>query len=477
MSLKQKVFTGAKWVAIANIFQQVISLVGLIIFAKILTPYDFGTFSILMIFIGFLAIFSDMGTSAALIHIKEPSKELLSSIFYLNIGIGVFLTASLALLSHTISLYFSNPQLELLLTIVSLNFIIVSFGIVQTTLLQKNMNFKFISLINSFSILIGLIAGLIAAYYNMGVYSLIVQLMVNTLLSVSIIWLYSSWKPSFYFSFTEIKTIWRYTSHLSVFTIINYFSKNADNFLIGKYLSTSALGVYSIAYRIMLYPLQNISITLMKVLFPAFSTLQDDNQKFKNAYLRVIFYLSLITFPIMIGLMVTANLLVDVVFGNKWEGLALVLIILAPSGLLRSIYSTVGTLFMAKGNTDTQLKLGTVNAILTVLGFIIGLQWGINGVALSYLIVNIIMLYPTFRISWRQIELNVLDGIKVLSPVFTISILMGIFTYIFGISLNTVIHSNMIKLLLMITFGITTYLIMIQFQYGNLKQLFKSIKN
>ena len=476
MSLKKKVFSGVKWVALANIFQQLLSLISIVIFAKLLSPDDFGLFSILMIFTGFLAIFSDMGTSAALIHVKNPSKELLSSIFYFNLFVGLTLALGLIIFSLPLANYFSHPELQILLQIVSINFIIISFGIVQRTLLQKNIDFKNLSLINSISVLIGLIVGLIAAYFDLGVYSLVIQLMISSLLSTSLIWYYSSWHPLWYFSFSEIKKIWKYTSHLSIFTIINYFSKNADNFLIGKYLSMSTLGVYSIAYRMMLYPLQNISSILMKVLFPAFSQLQDDNEKFKNAYLHVIFYISLVTFPIMTGLIATASVTVDVLFGDKWEGLALILILLAPSGLMRSVFTTVGTIFMAKGSTDIQLKLGTVNAILTVIGFIIGLQWGINGVAFSYLIVNMIMFYPTFKISWGQIELSVKDGLNKLAPVFFISSFMGIAVYLFDFLFFHHIENQLYRLALMVTSGILCYLLMLHIKYGGIKSLLKALK-
>ena len=476
MPLKKKVLKGVKWAAAANIVQQIVSLIGLIVFAKLLSPHDFGTFSILMIFIGFLAIFSDMGTSAALIHIQEPSQNLLSSIFFLNILIGVALTVLLGLSAPSIAHYFHNPDLKLLLQIVSVNFAVLSLGIVQKSLFEKEMAFKTLSLLNSIAILLGLLSGLIAAFMGWGVYSLVIQLMVNSVLSIAMIWYLSSWKPHWYFSWDEIKKIWSYTSNLSIFTIINYFSKNADNFLIGKYLSSSALGVYSLAYRIMLYPLQNISITLMKVLFPAFSTLQNDNKKFKKIYLQVIFALALITFPIMTGLMATAQPLVDVVFGDKWQGLGMLLIILAPSGLLRSIYSTVGALFMAKGNTRTQLKLGTANAILTVIGFIIGLQWGINGVALSYLIVNLIMLYPTFKISWKQIELDVTEGLSVLLPLLLIASFMGIATYALGEAIAPTIDNKPIQLIVTILFGITIYAGMLRLKYGHLKKLVKSLR-
>jgi len=476
MSLKKKVFTGVKWVALANVFQQILSLVSIVIFAKLLSPDDFGAFSILMVFTGFLAIFSDMGTSAALIHVEKPSNQLLSSIFYFNLFIGATLATGLILFSAPIASYFENPQLKVLLQIVSLNFIIVSFGIVQRTLLQKNIDFKHLSLINSLALLIGLVCGLTAAYNGLGIYSLLIQMIITSLLGTGLIWYHASWRPQWYFSLDEIKKIWKYTSNLSVFTIINYFSKNADNFLIGKYLSISALGVYSIAYRIMLYPLQNISSILMRVLFPAFSKLQNDDEKFRKVYLRVIFYISLISFPIMAGLIATANIFVDVLFGDKWQGLAMLLIILAPSGMMRSIFTTVGTIFMAKGNTDTQLKLGTVNAILTVIGFIVGLNWGVNGVALSYLIVNLIMFYPTFKISWGQIGLSVKDGLAEIAPIFTISTLMGLGVYFSNLLFFQNIENQFLRLLLMVTLGITLYLIMLRIRYGSIKVLINELR-
>ncbi len=476
MSLKKKVFAGVKWVALANVFQQMLSLVSIVIFAKLLSPDDFGAFSILMVFTGFLAIFSDMGTSAAIIHLKNPSKKLLSSIFYFNLFIGAFLTFSLILFASSIAVYFENPQLKELLQLVSLNFIITSFGIVQRTLLQKNIDFKHLSLINSLALLIGLTSGLTAAYSGLGVYSLIIQMLISSLLSTGLIWYYSSWIPQWHFSLNEIKKIWKYTSNLSVFSVINYFSQNADNFLIGKYLSMTSLGVYSIAYRIMLYPLQNISSILMRVLFPAFSTFQNDNEKFRSVYLKVIFYIALVSFPIMAGLMAISNVLIDVLFGNKWEGLALLLVILAPSGMMRSIFTTVGTILMAKGRTDIQLRLGTVNAVLTVIGFIIGLNWGVNGVAFSYLIVNTIMFYPTFKISWRQIDLSVKEGIATIAPVFTISTLMGLSIYFSNILFFYSIENQFSKLLIMVFLGIMLYIIMLHIRYGGIKNLIGELR-
>ena len=323
---------------------------------------------------------------------------------------------------------------------------------------------------------IGIVVGLGSAAYGLGVYSLIAQALVNSFIATVMIWFYSSWRPEFNFSLTEIKRIWKYTANLSIFEFINYFAKNADNFLIGKYLSASALGVYSLAYKIMLYPLQNISRILMNVLFPAFATLQNDNARFKKAYLRVIFFISLVSFPLMIGLIATADVLVDVLFGDKWKGLAILLIILAPSGMMRSIFTTVGSIYMAKGHTDMQLKLGTVNAIFTVAGFIVGLNWGVNGVAISYLIVNLGMLYPIFYISWKQIELSVTDGLAEITPVFVISVLMGMVVYLTDLFLLSGIDNKIFRLGLMITIGTVFYMAMLHIRYGSIKSLISQLR-
>ena len=477
MTLKKRVLGGIKWVAFANIAQQILSIIGIIVFAKLLSPDDFGTFTIIMVFVGFLAIFSDLGISAALVHFDAPSDELMSSMFYFNLFIGLILTLLLMVFSSTIALFFDNAKLEILLQIIALNFIVISFSIVQKAILQKDIDFKYLSLINSFSLFAGLIVGITAAVNNFGVYSLVMQVITTSFLGTILIWYHSLWKPKWYFSLSEIKKIWKYSSNLSLFNIINYFSKNADNFLIGKYLSMSVLGVYSIAYKVMLYPIQNISNILIHVLFPAFATLKEDNERFKKAYLQVIFYIALITFPLMIGLMTVADVFVNVLFEDKWKGLSTLLLILAPVGMLRSIFSTVGIIYMSKGSTNIQLKLGIVNAIVIIIGFIIGLQYGVEGIAISYLASHILMLYPVLSISWKQIELGMREGIEKVIPVFVIASFMGICTYLLDTLWFFEIENLILRLFLMISVSLVLYLSMIRIRYGSLSTLIRAIKN
>lgn len=476
MSLKQKTLNGAKWVTLSRIVVQLLGVFSLVIYARLLTPDDFGLYAILMIFVGFLSMFTDMGTASAIIHIKNPSHKLLSSVFYFNIIMGVAMFFTLLAITPLAALFFERTEINSLLPFLAINFIIGSFNTVQSALYQKSMIFKRITLYEVFSTVLGLLLGIVLAYGGYGVYSLIAQSLIASLIMSILIWRSSDWRPLWYFSLQDIKQIWSYTANLTSFSFINYLARNADNFLIGKFLGSSALGLYSLAYRVMLFPPMSISQVLIRILFPAFSEIQDQDEKFKQAYKRVIFFISLVSFPIMIGLMATADQLVNVLFGNKWEGLAALLVILAPVGLMQSIVTTVGSIYMAKGNTNMMFKVGTINSVVIVLSFFVGLPFGLQGVAISYLGANVLMLYPSLYYSWRQIGLNVGEGLRVMLPITFSAIIMAIVVFVFGNYAQTIINNKTLLLVLMIATGILVYLVLIRLIYGPLKNLFRELK-
>ncbi|HHD72999.1 MAG TPA: lipopolysaccharide biosynthesis protein, partial [Epsilonproteobacteria bacterium] len=371
---------------------------------------------------------------------------------------------------------FDNPKLETPLQIIALNFTILASGVVQKARYEKALNFKPVTLIESFAVLAGILTGIGTALYGLGVYSLVAQTLTNSLVTVALLWFISKWRPLLHFSWQDIRTIWGYTANLSAFNLVNYFARNADNFLIGKFLGSSALGAYSLAYSIMLYPIQNISRVLLRILFPAFSQIKDDNKKFKKAYLRAIFFIALVSFPIMAGLIVTADILVEVLFGDKWANLSAILMLLAPVGIIQSIGTTNGSIYMAKGNTALLLKIGIVSTIVTVLFFIPGVIYGVEGVALSYLLSNLVMLYPVFKLSWSQIELSLREGIETIGPLLLITLLMSLGVFLVGRVLQAFALPPLLLLAVMVSSGIVLYLGLIRVKYGKLTILLREIK-
>jgi len=425
MSLKQKTISGVAWNGVGNVARQILQLLSMVVMARFLTPEDFGVYAILMIFVYFMQIFASMGTAQVVIHLNNPSQRMLSSIFFFNIAVGIILFVVMFVAAWPIAYFFDNDSLVHLLQIVGLTFIITTVSLVQKALLEKTLYFKRVVTIETSALAIASTAGILAAVNGLGIYSLIIHTLINaTLLSLGL-WLNSHWKPSLICRLDDIKQVLGYSFNLTGFSTINYFARNADTFLIGKFIGASPLGVYNIAYKIMLYPLENVSRVIVRVLFPAFSSVKHDNVRFKNGYLKAISFIALVTFPLMAGLFAVSENFVALVFGDKWEGMATLLMILAPIGMMQSIVTTVGSIYTAKGTTSLMFKIGAANAAVSVISFLAGLPFGVNGVAIAYGMSNILMLYPNLKYAWDQVDLGVIEGLKSVSKYFIFAVSMA----------------------------------------------------
>jgi len=425
MSLKQKTISGVAWNGVGNVARQILQLLSMVVMARFLSPEDFGVYAILMIFVTFMQIFASMGTSQVVIHLDNPSQRMLSSIFFFNVAVGFLLFGVMYVAAWPIAWFFDNQILVHLLQIIGLTFIVTTLSLVQKALLEKSLYFKRVVSIETVALAIAAASGIMAAVNGFGIYSLIIHSLCNaTLLSIGL-WLNSHWRPSMMCRWDDIKQVLGYSFNLTGFSTINYFARNADTFLIGKFIGASPLGVYNIAYKIMLYPLENVSRVIVRVLFPAFSSVKHDNVRFKNGYLKAISFIALVTFPLMAGLFAVSENFVDLVFGDKWEGMATLLMILAPIGMMQSIVTTVGSIYTAKGTTSLMFKIGAANAVVSVISFIVGLPFGVNGVAIAYGLASILMLYPNLKYAWDQINLSVIEGLKSVSPYFLFAISMA----------------------------------------------------
>jgi PST family polysaccharide transporter len=201
-----------------------------------------------------------------------------------------------------------------------------------------------------------------------------------------LLWFLSKWRPKFEFARADIKDIFNFSANLTGFNIVNYFARNFDQLLIGKYLGVQALGYYAIAYKIMLWPLQNISWIIVKVMYPAFSKIQKDTEKVKSVYLIVTKAIAIIAFPVITCVFMLADKLVIFVFGEKWIPVINLVKVLSFCGLIQSIHTTCGSLILSQGRSDLQLKLGTLSAFFAAVAILIGLHWGLMGVVISYTI-------------------------------------------------------------------------------------------
>ena len=200
----------------------------------------------------------------------------------------------------------------------------------------------------------------------------------------------------------------------------------------------------------MLYPLQNITSVFSRVMFPYYSKLQNDLPKFREMYIDFVNNIAFISFPLMLWVIAVGDILIVTLFGEKWSSTIPLVMILAPIGLVQSIYTPAGTIFQATGRTDIWFKWGIFTGIVFVSAFIIGLKWGILGVAVSYLIANLITLYPGMMIAFRLINLSISEFIFSFRITFLISLVMFMLIFFTKILLSNYIATTELLIILVV---------------------------
>ena len=314
--------------------------------------------------IGLISLFRDLGTASAVIQKRDLNQHLLSSLFWVNVGIGFAGTALCFLSAPVAARIFREPAVVSVVRVLSVSFLIGSLTNIHAALLNRSMTFKKISLIDISSSVVGLGVVVTLACLHAGVWSLVAGTLTSAAISSILFWATSDWQPSLLFSWTEVRSVMNFGLNLSAFNLFNYFARNSDNAIVGRYLGSAALGFYQLAYNIMLFPVQGIAQVLTQVMFPAFSEIQHDNERFRRVYLRTCSSIALITFPLMAGAAILAEPLIKTVYGPRWANVIPVLTILAPVGLVQSILTTVGQIYTAKGRTDLMFKVGGTASVL-----------------------------------------------------------------------------------------------------------------
>jgi len=393
-------------------------------------PEDFGIIGMITVFTGFASIFIDVGFGSALIQKKTVSQTDLSTIFWFNVLSGSLLTVLFILLAPFISEFYNTEKLKTLTVFLSFTFIISSLGNVQKVLLAKQLDFKLPFKIRIIAQLIGDVVGIVLALNGFGVWSIALKVMLNGVLTTSIYWLTSSWRPSLVFSKSSVKELSSFSLNLLGNNSLNYWVRNIDNLLIGKFLGNASLGLYSRAYGILTLPIRNVSSVISRVLFPSLSYIQDDVDKVRNVYLKVISAIAFFTFPLMIGLFVVADKFVLYVFGEQWVEMIPIFKVFCILSLPQSFGNVISNLYMARGATGLMFKVGTALRVMLISSIILGLNWGILGVALSYTIASFISNYINHYFAGRLVNLKYTEIISTMSGIAFSSFIMGALVYI-----------------------------------------------
>jgi PST family polysaccharide transporter len=395
--------------------------------ARILGPKTYGVMALANLLIVFILNFRDLGTGSAIVQRTAVSKRFLSSLFWVNFLLGLVMALAVISASPLMARWFHSPQLVPILCVLSASFWLTSCGVVANSLLVRNMKFRSLAVVDLSAALASYIVALTFAYNGFGVWSLVFANVANSLTATAGYCIASGWSPKREFDRAEVGSIAHYSLNLSGFGLVNYFSRNADNIVVGKFLGEAPLGAYQMAYNLMLTPIQNISSVIAQATFPAFARIKDDNERFRQAYTRSCMLIALITFPVMAGMGVVADPMIRAIMGQKWVAAIAIFQILAAVGLVQSIATTVGQIYMAKARTDWMFRWGLFYCFVCITAFLIGVHYGATGVAIAYCAAYLgVLMVPGFVIPFRAIGLRFLDFARALLPQLVITGVMVI---------------------------------------------------
>ena len=459
--LTQRAVSGTAWSTFATIAKQLLSLASMATVARVLGPGAYGLMGMAALVIALVVMFRDLGTASAIVQRPSVSSRMLSSLFWVNLAIGLTVSGAVFATAPLIADFFHAADVKWILRALTLSLLFASCGVVQNALLMRLMHFKAIAAVDTTSALISYLSALLSACAGLGVWSLVIANIVGSLVSTLGYWIAcSTWRPSFGFDLAEIQSVMHFSLNLSGFGVVNYASRNADNLIIGKALGSVPLGYYQMAYNLMLAPIQNVSSVISQVVYPAFARIQSDNERFRSAYVRSCALIGLFTFPIMSGLAVIADPLVRVLLGAKWLGAVLIFQVLAPVGLLQSVQTTVGQIYTAKNRTDWMFRWGLASSVVLVTAFLCGVHYGALGVAIAYSVAYLgVIAYPCFAIPFRLIDLRVRDFARVIWPQIAVTALMTVVCIVWlGVTVAWHIGSDWTRITSTCSLGVLAYL-------------------
>lgn len=473
-SIKKDLLSGVFYTAIAKYSGIIISLVIAGILARLIVPEEFGIVAVVTVIISFFSIFSDLGVAPAIIQNKELQQEDLSQIFSFTIWSGVILTILFFLCSWPISIFYNQPSMVVITQLLSINLFFASANIVPNALLYKTKSFKFIAWRSLAVQIAGGMIAIIAALCGAGLYALIINPILSSILLFIISYRKFPQRLEMTWGITSMKKIFKFSAYQFMFNIINYFSRNLDKILIGKYMGMSPLGYYEKSYRLMMLPLQNITHVITPVMHPIFSDFQHDLIQLATSYEKIIRLLAFIGFPLTVFLWFSAGEITLIVFGNQWIPSIPIFQILSISVGIQIIMSTSGSIFQASNDTRSLFICGLFSSIINVTGICIGLfyfksleavSWCITTTfSISFLQCYYLMYYVTLKRSITHF------GKQLLSP-----ILLSILTYI-ALSLITPLLNNtsqlislIIKSIIFVSIGVVY--ILVTKEYNLMKSL------
>lgn len=418
------------WSAIESLSMQSVQFIVSIIIARLIDPSSYGIIVILNIFIAISQVFIDSGFSNALIQKESCTEDDYSTVFLINLITSITIYFLLFFSANNIAIFYNQPKLEILTKWISLNIIISAFSIVQRAKLTKDLDFKSQAKISFVSSILSGIIGIVLAYYNFGVWALLINTLSFNIFTSILLIIKTKWIPAIKFSKESFNRLFSFGSKLLLTNIISSLYNNSYSLIIGIKYSTKNLAFYNRAFSMAILPSMNLSNIVIKAIFPILCKIQNNKEELSNSLLKYIRMTTFFVFPIMVYISILSKPIINVLLTNKWEESATFLSILCIVFMWDPVYNINDKILSVCGRTDIALKLefakrcGGFIILLCTLPF--GIIWLCKGLLIQISLEVILAIYCTslvLPITFKMQFLNLL-------PIIIVNLIFGIILFI-----------------------------------------------
>lgn len=408
-SLKQKSVRGGTIKVFTQGTSVCIQMVSAVILARLLAPEDYGILAMVAAVTTFAGLFRDFGLSTAAVQKKHLSASEQSNLFWINIALGALLTLILIIISPAVAWFYESSEIVWVTVALAFTFLINSIGTQSGITLTREMRFGSHAIATVGGAITALVVAVTLAMLGYRYWALAWGQIANSIATTTLFFIVSPFRPGLPSRGTDLKQMLGFGANVAGFNFINYFARNLDNILIGRFCGSATLGLYSRAYTLLMMPVTQICYPISEIAFPAMSKIQDQPDAYAAYYRRIVSLLAHASMPLTALLFINSKEIIELLLGEKWLGAAPIFSILAITAFVQSPYSLVGLVQLTLGRGKKYFKMGTATTVCVATGFCIGVQWGAIGVATAYAIVTYLILVPFTAWAFHDTPLHIKD--------------------------------------------------------------------
>ncbi|MBB04265.1 MAG: hypothetical protein CML03_01875 [Pseudooceanicola sp.] len=420
--LKKRSVRGGVITLVSQAFTVIMQLASTVVLARMLTPDDYGVMGMVLSFVALAALFKDLGLSSAAIQKANLTTDQQTNLFWINALFGLLLSAIVAAAAPLVAWFYGRPELVAMTWILSLTFLFGGLSAQHNAMMVRNMHFGRQGIVNIAGIAVTFAVSVSLAWLGYGYLALAWGHVAGAAGRALLIWSFSPFVPGRWTRLAGTKDMVKFGANVTGFNIVNYFSRNLDNILIGKFVGADALGVYGRAYQLMLFPIQNLRGPIDAVAYPAMCRLKDRPEDWRRYHMQTLRVLAFLSMPLVAWMFLVSEPLILGLLGDKWAGVVPIFRILAIVGFIQPSASMIGSVMLSMGHTRRYFLQGAVVAAVLALAFGIGIRWGAEGVAWAYVAAVYVALVPLLANGYRHTALTVVDFFESVSLPAVISI-------------------------------------------------------